>query len=105
MRLRQEYAEADDAQDADPRMIPPEAHKDGWRHNHSEPDGRGKSHKHLFFPPGRLGAPVPRGGISTGEAHLLLSYMFPQVPAPGTPPGTGKIVEWLAEQSPWSEAA
>ena len=105
--LWQGYAEATEAQDVDRRMIPPSAHMDGWRHNHSEPDGRMNSHTHLFFPPGRLGAPVKSRGVTTGEAHLLLCYMFPETPAPEKPPssGTSKIVRWLEQQPPWCEAA
>jgi hypothetical protein len=65
----------------DPRVISGAAHQSGWRHDASRPDGRGGSHVHKFFPPeaGRPHFPnlkIPADGLSTGEAHKVLSKMF-----------------------------
>jgi hypothetical protein len=65
----------------DPRVISGAAHQSGWRHDASRPDGRGGSHVHKFFPPeaARPHFPnlkIPADGLSTGEAHKVLSKMF-----------------------------
>ena len=81
-RVPQRSKYGDDTEDDnDPRMLPPRAHTDGWRHNHSEPDGNGNSHQHKFFPPARaLALPgVPKcaaGGMTTGQAKATLLAMF-----------------------------